>query len=145
MLKIEGFRAGTVLYQDTETNFLFKLNKVGENNTKYYKCYQDSCNVRISEKVSGERDTRQNSHSHPADLGQLRHLEFLTQLRHLAATTNDTYKEIFRRCRENNDEGAGFVGLFHQNASIMYKARTGTTKALPKNLKDFANKMEDPE
>lgn len=83
----------------------------------YYKCFEKSCHG--TSIFNGHSVILCRAHNHDPNPDHVPHLLFLAKLRHLAATTNDSHKNIFSIAQLEHDDGALIAGGFHECIHVM--------------------------
>lgn len=136
---LEGFQRDTRIFKDVHDDYLWLRTKTVAEKS-YHKCFDKTCS---STCVSdGFTVSMMRPHTHQPDASVVHHLKFLAKLRHLAATTNESFKDIFSLAQREHEDGALIAGSFHECVNIMKNARSAVLPALPKSLDEFASIME---
>lgn len=139
---LEGFKRDTYVHMDNGGHlWLISKNEVG--GSKYFKCFEKTCGGTCVDNGCTVQVRRE--HNHAPNLEHIDHLKFLAKLRHLAATTNDSFKDIFSMSQRAHEDGALVAGGYHQCVHIMKSARSVQLPSVPKKMTDFANAMMDKE
>lgn len=142
---LEGFKRETSVYKD-DTGYLWILNKKVPSGGQYFHCYEKDCTGTCSVSPIGELvKKRAHSNNHRPDPAKLDQLRFLALIRKLAATTNDTFKDIFSVARRVHRQGALLSGSLHDNITIMKGARSAKLPEHPKSIIELGNVMLDKE
>lgn len=137
MEKIEGFKSNTFVYKD-QAGFLWICTKIMER-ARYYNCFYTDCKSKCIER-DGSIVVR-GVHSHILDPKKEDYLRFLASLRHLAATTNDNFKDIFTTCQIEHEDGALQAGSLRDHKHILQLARSGSN-VIPKTLLELDKEMQ---
>lgn len=137
--RLQGDRGGnSTVYRDA-ANYLYIVNKRTINDI-YFQCRsKNECPGKIT--IRDGTQFHITEHNHEPNLLEVQIAQFKTSLRYRSAISNDNICNIYREEEIRFPEAARVCGGFASVRSLMYRARKIGTAAIPHDLEEYADTM----